>query len=171
VTADRTAVVVGSVTAICTLLLLFPRRPRAIQLTEQRIELGVDADRVFQQLTSFDQGPTIFERSGNHIIAEFPISVGWYHVTTLERVTLDPNRRRVTFEQLRSPFFTVRTATEVFELSAQPGGGSLLTLRGALWPRLGFFGWLITQRVVRPRWDDIDARFLARLRERASLSS
>jgi hypothetical protein len=39
--------------------------------------------------------------------------VGWYELTTLEQVSLDPAKRTVTFEQLRSVFFSVRGATEV----------------------------------------------------------
>jgi hypothetical protein len=128
--------------------------------------LDADPDRVFQQLTSFDQGPRMVERSGNQIIAEFPIQAGWYRVATLERITLDPNRRQVKFEQLRSPFFSVRTATEVFDLAPRPGGGTSIRLTGVLRPRVGLLGWLLTQRVVRARWDAIDATFLARLSER-----
>ena len=98
--------------------------------------------------------------------AEFPVSVGWFRVTTLERVSLDPDRHRITFEQLRSPFFSVRTATEVFELSSLTGGGTLVRLKGNLSPRLGLFGWLVTRFVVRPHWDEIDGNFLRRLRKR-----
>src|SRR5438128_1254660 len=91
----------------------------------------------------------------------FPVSVGWLRVTTLERVSLDSDRHRITFEQLRSPFFSVRTATEVFELSTLAGGATLVSLS----PRLGLFGWLVTRYIVRPRWDQIDGNFLRRLRE------
>jgi hypothetical protein len=89
--------------------------------------------------------------------------VGWLRVTTLERVSLDPERHRITFEQLRSPFFSVRTATEVFQLSALTGGATLVSLNGSLSPRLGLFGWLVTRYVVRSRWDAIDGNFLRRL--------
>jgi hypothetical protein len=163
-TRRQTLIVVGTAT-LGVLPLLLPRQPDPVHLTEQQAELDADPDQVFDQLTSFDQGPRIVQRSANQIIAEFPISVGWYRVTTLERITLDADRRRVTFEQLRSPFFSVQSATEVFELLPRPGGGTVITLRGTLWPRLGLFGWLMTLRVVRPRWDAIDAKALARLRE------
>jgi hypothetical protein len=59
------------------------------------MRLDADIDEVFQQLASFDQGPTIIERNGNQIIAEFPVTVGWLRVTTLERVSLDPDRHRL----------------------------------------------------------------------------
>jgi hypothetical protein len=32
------------------------------------------------------------------------VQVGWYRTTTRERVTLDPNRRRLVFEQLHPRF-------------------------------------------------------------------
>jgi hypothetical protein len=81
-------------------------------------------------------------------------------------VTLDPDRRTVTFEQLRSPFFSVRGATEVFALAPPAAGGTDVTLRGVVWPRLGAFGWLVTRLLVRPRWDGIEAKFLENVRER-----
>jgi hypothetical protein len=164
--AARTTVILSGVVALGALPLLLPRNPGAIALTEQQIGLEAEPDQVFQQLSSFEQGPRIVERSANQIVAEFPVRVGWYQLTTLERITLDPDRRRLTFEQLRSPFFSLRTATEAFELSSRPGGGTVLTVRGVLWPRLGAFGWVVTNAVVRPRWDQIEAQFLARLRQR-----
>jgi hypothetical protein len=159
-------VIVTGVVALGALPLLMPRNPDAIALTEQQTELEAEPDQVFQQLSSFEQGPRIVERSANQIVAAFPIRIGWYQLETLERITLNPDRRRLTFEQLRSPFFSVRTATEEFELSSRPGGGTVLMVRGVLWPRLGAFGWLVTKTVVRPRWDQIEAQFLARLRQR-----
>lgn len=164
--APRRELIIGGVAALGVLPLLLPRQLEPVPLSEQRVELEAEPDRVFAQPTVFGEGPRIVERSGNEMIAEFPIQMGWYRVTTLERITLDPNRRQVKFEQLRSPFFSVRTATEVFDLAPGPGGGTLLTLHGVLWPRLGLFGRLITQRVVKPRWDAIDAEYLGRLRER-----
>jgi len=72
----------------------------------------------------------------------------------------------LTFEQLRSPFFSVRTATEIFELAPAPGGGMQVTLRGVIWPRLGAVGWLVTRTIVRPHWDRIDSKFLDGVRQR-----
>ena len=160
------AAIAGGIIVVGALVL--PRRPAAILLSEQRMRVDADIDDVFQQLTSFGQGPTVIERNGNEIIAEFPVSVGWLRVTTLERVSLDSDRHRITFEQLRSPFFSVRTATEVFELSSLRGGATLVSLKGNLSPRLGLFGWLVTRYVVRPRWDEIDGNFLRRLRQRVA---
>jgi hypothetical protein len=159
-------VIAGGITVLGALLL--PRRTGVVPLSEQRIRVDADLDDVFQQLASFDAGPTVIERNGNQVIAEFPVSVGWFRVTTLERVSLDPDRHRITFEQLRSPFFSVRTATEVFELSSLTGGATLVSLKGNLSPRLGLFGWLVTRYVVRPRWDEIDGDFLRRLRQRVA---
>ncbi len=158
------AVIAGGITVLGALLL--PRRTGVVPLSEQQIRVDADLDDVFQQLASFDAGPTVIERNDNQVIAEFPVSVGWLRVTTLERVSLDPDRHRITFEQLRSPFFSVRTATEVFELSSLTGGATLVSLKGNLSPRLGLFGWLVTRYVVRPRWDEIDGNFLRRLRQR-----
>ena len=160
------AVIAGGITVLGALLL--PRRTGVVPLSEQQIRVDADLDDVFQQLASFDAGPTVIERNGNQVIAEFPVSVGWLRVTTLERVSLDPDRHRITFEQLRSPFFSVRTATEVFELSSLTGGATLVSLKGNLSPRLGLFGWLVTRYVVRPRWDEIDGNFLRRLRQRVA---
>jgi len=160
------AVIAGGITVLGALLL--PRRTGVVPLSEQRIRVDADLDDVFHQLASFDAGPTVIERNGNQVIAEFPVSVGWLRVTTLERVSLDPDRHRITFEQLRSPFFSVRTATEVFELSSLTGGATLVSLKGNLSPRLGLFGWLVTRYVVRPRWDEIDGNFLRRLRQRVA---
>ena len=159
------AVIAGGITVVGALLL--PRRPAVVPLSEQRMRVDAEIDDVFQRLTSFDQGPTVIERNGNEIIAEFPVSVGWLRVTTRERVSLDADRHRITFEQLRSPFFSVRTATEVFELSSLSGGATLVGLNGSLSPRLGLLGWLVTRYVVRPRWDEIDGKVLKRLSERA----
>lgn len=161
------ALIVSSFAGVAALILLLSRKPRAVQLTEQQVEVEAEPDQVFQVLTAFDEGPKIVARSAYEIIAEFPVRTGWLRLSTLERITLDPSLRQVTFEQLRSPFFTVRTATEIFALSQKRGGGTTITLNGALWPRLGLFGLLVTQHVVRPRWDKIDAAFLARVRERA----
>jgi hypothetical protein len=158
---SRWALIAGGITLVGALLL--PRRPAGVALSEQRMRVDADLDDVFQQLASFDHGPTVIERNGNQIIAEFPVTVGWFRVTTLERVSLDSDRHRITFEQLRSPFFSVRTATEVFELSTQTRGATLVSLNGSLSPRLGLFGWLVTRYVVRPRWDEIDRNFLRRL--------
>jgi len=160
------AVIAGGITVLGALLL--PRRTGVVPLSEQQIRVDADLDDVFQQLASFDAGPTVIERNDNQVIAEFPVSVGWLRVTTLERVSLDPDRHRITFEQLRSPFFSVRTATEVFELSSLTGGATLVSLKGNLSPRLGLFGWLVTRYVVRPRWDEIDGNFLRRLRQRVA---
>lgn len=161
----RQGLVAGGIAALGPVPVLLPRRSRPVHLSAQRVELHADPEHVFELLISFEEGPRIVGRSANQIVAEFPIRVGWYQTTTLERVTLDPSRREVKFEQLRGPFFSVQTATEVFDISEEPGGVAI-TLRGVLWLRLGLFGWLITQLVVRPRWDAIDAKFLARLRER-----
>ncbi len=160
------AVIAGGITVLGALLL--PRRTGVVPLSEQQIRVDADLDDVFQQLASFDAGPTVIERNDNQVIAEFPVSVGWLRVTTLERVSLDPDRHRITFEQLRSPFFSVRTATEVFELSSLTGGATLVSLKGNLSPRLGLFGWLVTRYVVRPRWDEIDGNSLRRLRQRVA---
>jgi hypothetical protein len=149
-------------------LLLLPRRPKPIPLTEQRVQLQAAPDDVFQRLSTFSDGPKVVERTPHHVIAEFPIRLGWYEVTTLERVTLDPDRRKVTFEQLRSPFFSVRGATEVFALAPAAAGGTDVTLRGVVWPRLGAFGWLVTRLLVRPRWDGIEAKFLENVRQRVA---
>jgi len=157
-------VIVGGLAAVT--LVLLPRRPAPIPLSNQRRTVDAALDEVFQQLASFEPGPTILERRGNHLIVEFPIRVGWYRTTSVERVTLDRDGRRITFEQLRSPFFSIRTATEVFELFPQPGGATLVSLQGLLWPRLGFFGWLTTRQLVKPRWDAIDAKVLERLGQR-----
>jgi hypothetical protein len=154
------AAIAGGIT-LCALLL--PRRPAVVPLSEQRIRVDADIDDVFQHLVSFDSGPRVIEHDDNQIIAEFPVSVGWLRVTTLERVSLDTDRHRITFDQLRSPFFSVRTATEVFQLSSLTGGATLVSLNGSLSPRLGLFGWLVTRYVVRPRWDEIDGKFLRRL--------
>jgi hypothetical protein len=155
------ALIAGGITVAGALLL--PRRPAGVPLSEQRIRVDADIDDVFKQLASFDRGPTVIERNGNQIIAEFPVRVGWLRVTTLERVSLDHDRHRITFEQLRSPFFSVRTATEVFQLSSLTGGATLVSLDGSLSPRLGLVGWLVTRYVVRSRWDAIDGNFLRRL--------
>ncbi len=160
------AVIAGGITVLGALLL--PRRTGVVPLSEQQIRVDADLDDVFQQLASFDAGPTVIECNDNQVIAEFPVSVGWLRVTTLERVSLDPDRHRITFEQLRSPFFSVRTATEVFELSSLTGGATLVSLKGNLSPRLGLFGWLVTRYVVRPRWDEIDGNSLRRLRQRVA---
>lgn len=162
----RALFLLGGAAVVGAVLALFTRDPSAISLTERTVDLAAPPDLVFQQMSAFDQGLNIVERNANQLVVEFPIEVGRYRVTTLERVTLDPERRRLVFEQMRSPFFSIRTATETFQLQDGPGGGATLTVGGLLWPRLGAFGWLVTRWLVRPRWDDIEAKHLDRLRER-----
>jgi hypothetical protein len=160
----RRLTLVGGVLVLAVLSLLLPRRPKAIPLTKQRIQLQSAPDDVFQALSNFDRGPKVLERTARQLVAEFPVRVGRYEVTTLERVSLDPAKGLVTFEQLRSPFFSVRGATEVFALAPAAAGGTEVSLRGVIRPRFGAFGWLVTRFVVRPFWDRIDARFLEGLR-------
>lgn len=117
-------------------------------------------DDVFRALSTFNEGPKVLERTAHQVIAEFTVRFRWFELTTLERVTLDPDKRKVSFEQLRSPFFSVRGAIEVFALAPAAAGGTEVTLSGLVRPRLGAFGWLVTRLVVRPRWDRIDAMFL-----------
>src|SRR5215813_9826466 len=52
--------------------------------------------QVFLDLASFDQGARTVETQRFRIIVKLPVSLGSYTVTTLERVTMDPNRRQVT---------------------------------------------------------------------------
>lgn len=161
----RVTLVLGAL-VLGALSLLLPRRPKAISLTQQRAHLQAAPDDVFRALSTFNDGPKVLERAAHQVIAEFTVRFRWYEVTTLERVSLDPDKRKICFEQLRSPFFSVRRATEVFALAPAAAGGTEVTLRGLLWPRLGAFGWLVTRLVVRPRWDRIDAKFLNSMRQR-----
>src|SRR5438876_11350342 len=160
--AMRRLDLVAGVFVLAALSLLLPRRPKGVPLTEQRIQLQSAPDDVFQTLSNFDRGPKVLECTAHQLVAEFAVRVGWYELTTLERVSLDPSKQKVTFEQLRSPFFTVRRATEVFALAPAAVGGPEVRLRGVIRPRFGAFGWLVTRFVVRPLWDRIDARFLER---------
>jgi hypothetical protein len=161
----RKGLLVGGVSAGLALAILAVQ-PAPIHLSEREVTVSADPDRVFQQMTSFGEGgPRIVERGDNHIVAEFSVRVGFYQATTRERITLDPDHRKITFDQLRSPFFSVRTARETFELRPGPKGDTVITLHGTLWPQLGAFGWLVTRFVVRPRWDRIEETFLERLRQ------
>lgn len=163
--AGRWRSVLGGAFSIGAVFLLIRIDSGPISLSEQRVHVAAEPDRVYQQMTTFGQGPRVVERGDNQVIAEFPITVGRYQVTTRERITLDSAQRRLTFEQLRSPFFTVRTAREVFELSSSPTGGTDLTMRGTLWPQWGGAGWLVTRWLVRPYWDRIEASHLDHLRQ------
>jgi len=163
--AGRWRLVLGGAFSIGAVFLLLRIDSGPISLSEQHAHLAAEPDRVYQQMTTFDQGPRVVERGENQVIAEFPITVGRYHVTTRERITLDPDERRLTFEQLRSPFFSVRTAREDFELASSPTGGTDLTMRGTLWPQWGAVGWLVTRWMVRPYWDRIEANHLDHLRQ------
>lgn len=160
---SRWRLLLGGALSAGTVLLLLRIDLGPIPLTEQRVVLASSPDQIYQSLTRFGPSPRIVERGDSYLIAEFPITVGRYRVTTRERITLDPTHRQLTFEQLRSPFFSVRTAREVFELGPAPNDTTVLTVRGTLWPQLGVFGWLVTRQLVRPYWDRIEARHLAQL--------
>jgi len=136
----------------------------SIALPEQRIILADVPEAIFRQLSAFDE-QRILARGENEIIAEFAGQIGRYRWTTRERVRFDPDRHRITFEQLRPPFFTVRTAVETFDLMPNAEGGTTLIVRGTLTPRLGPFGWLMTRWVVRPCWERIEMKHLDRLSE------
>lgn len=137
----------------------------SIPLKEQRVTLHAAPDDLYRYLTEME-GPRIVERRENMVIAEFAGQIGPYHWRTRERVRFDPNRRRITFEQLRPPFFTVRTAVETFDVGYGPGGMTTLVVNGMLMPRLGPFGWLVTRGIVRPAWERIERKHLARLSDR-----
>jgi hypothetical protein len=141
-------------------------RPPPVRLTRRRACIAGPADAVYDRMAAFDDGPRVLERTADHVIAAFPVRSGWYRGMTLERVTLDPNRRRLVFEQLRSPFPGVGGATETFELTPLGGGATLVSLQGTINPSLGLPGWLVTRWLVRPHWDKIDAAYLERLRLR-----
>ena len=138
--------------------------PGPVPLSRQEFHLPAGRDAVYGRMTAFEPPVNVLERDETHALAEFPVEAGWYRTTTRERIALDPDHRRVVFEQLRSPFPTVRTATETFALDDAPGGGTRVTLTGEIAPRLGIPGWLLTRYLVRPRWDRIDAGFLERVR-------
>ncbi|HVC33857.1 MAG TPA: hypothetical protein VNL16_10145 [Chloroflexota bacterium] len=163
--AGRRRLLLGATLSIGVVFLLLQIDSGPVSLAEQHVHLAPEPDRVYQQMTTFSPGPLIVERGENQVIAEFPITVGRYHVTTRERITMDPNQRRLTFEQLRSPFFSVRTAREVFELSTSPTGGTDLSVHGTLWPQWGIVGGLVTRWLVRPYWDRIEANHLEHLRQ------
>jgi len=165
VDGGRRRLIVAGTVSIGAVFLLLPIDSRPISLGEQRVHLEAEPDRVYQQMTVFGPGPRVVERAENQVIAEFPITVGRYHVTTRERITLEPDQCRLTFDQLRSPFFTVRTAREVFELASSPTGGTDLTMHGTLWPQWGVVGWLVTRWLVRPYWDRVEANHLDHLRQ------
>src|SRR5258708_28170416 len=111
---------VGGVSAGLALAILAVQ-PAPIHLSKREVTVSADPDRVFQQMTSFGEGgPRIVERGDNYVVAEFPVRVGFYQTRTRERITLDSDHRQITFDQLRSPFFSVRTAREPFELQPRP---------------------------------------------------
>jgi len=109
----------------------------------------------------------VLERGENEIVAAFAGQIGRYHWRTRERVCFDPARHWITFEKLRPPFFTIRTALETFHMAPNAEGGTTLVVRGTLTPCLGPFGWLIIRWVVRPCWERIETNHLARLSERS----
>jgi hypothetical protein len=78
----RLTIVCGAV-VLGAVLLLLPRRPKPVPLTEQRVGLQAAPDDVFQTLSTFSDGPKVVERTAHHVIAEFPIRLGWYELTTL----------------------------------------------------------------------------------------
>jgi hypothetical protein len=139
-------------------------RPPGVPLTRRRVRVPGPADAVYDRMAAFDDGPRVLERTADHVVAEFPVRAGWYRGTTLERVTLDPSRRRLVFEQLRRPFPGVGGAIETFELTPLWDGATLVSLDGTISPSLGLLGWLVTRWLVRPHWDKIDAAYLERVR-------
>ncbi len=80
----------------------------------------------------------VLERGENKIVAAFAGQIGRYHWRTRER--FDPARHRITFEQLRPPFFTIRTALETFHMAPNAEGGTTLVVRGTLTLCLDPFG-------------------------------
>jgi hypothetical protein len=154
--------VAGAVVAAGAALLRLDVGP--VPLTRQQFHLPARREDVYRRMTAFEPPVNVVERTDTYAVAEFPVEAGWYRTVTRERVALDPAVRRGVFEQLRSPFPTVRIATETFELEDAPAGGTTVTLTGEIEPRLGVAGWLLTRWLVRPRWDRIDAAFLARVR-------
>lgn len=133
-----------------------------IALAETRVVLQAMPDDVYRRLTT-QEGPRIIERGDTFFVAEFAGQIGRYHWTTRERVTFDPDRQRITFVQLRRPFFSVRTAIETFDITPGPDHTTVLIVNGTLSPRLGPFGWLVTRWIVRPAWERIEAKHLTRL--------
>jgi len=134
-----------------------------VPLTRQQVHLPAPRAEVYRRMTAFEPPVNVVERGESQVIAEFPVAAGWYRTVTRERVALDPALRRIVFRQLRSPFPTVRSATETFTLEDAPAGGTTVTLTGEIEPRQGVAGWLVTRCLVRPHWDRIDAAFLARV--------
>lgn len=141
----------------------------SIPLAEMCVTLHAMPDDVSRHLTT-QAGLRLIERGDNSLVAEFMGQIGRYHWTTRERVTFDSNRRRITFEQLRRPFFSVRTAIETFDITPGPDDTTVLIVNGTLMPRLGPLGWLVTRWIVRPAWERIEGKHLERLRQRFNMA-
>lgn len=136
----------------------------SIPLAETRVTLHAMPDDVYRHLMT-QEGPRIIERGDTFFVAEFAGQIGRYHWMTRERVTFAPNQRKITFEQLRRPFFSVRTAIETFDIIPGPDDTTDLIVNGTLTPRLGPLGWLVTRWIVRPAWERIEGKHLERLRQ------
>lgn len=135
-------------------------------LPAQEWALKGQPEDVYALLAQIAEGGRILQRDQSSATVEFRLQIGRFSFTTLEQVTFDDQARQIQFKQLRSPFFSVRTATEMFQLSPAPGGTTTLLVTGALHAQWGLIGWIVTRLLVRRVWALTEARHLKQLADR-----
>ncbi len=108
---------------------------------------------------------TVVERKDNRLLVEFMSRDGNRLYRTLEEVNLFPPER-ITFRHLEGP---LHYASEEFRLSEVPEG-TRLSYRGQIecrMPWLPGLGWLTARFYVRPKYQGVVRRHMARLKEAA----
>jgi hypothetical protein len=145
-----------------------------VSLAEHSVTIKVPRPPVFQMFSSFgeedhpgDNGEraTVVEREDNLLLVEFMSSDGNRLYRTLEEVILFPPER-ITFKHLEGP---LHSASEEFRLAQVPDG-TRLSYRGQIecrMPWLPGIGWLAAGFYVRPRYQGVARRHMARLKEAA----
>ena len=131
----------------------------AVPLPEMHVRLAGSGEQVYHLMARLE-GARIMEQDDASAVAEFSIVVGRFTFTTQERVWFDRAGQRLIFEQMRSPFFGVRRAREVFALSPLSDDATLLKVTGTLYTDWGLLGWAVTRFLVRPVWARVEARHL-----------
>lgn len=145
-----------------------------VTLADQRTHIIAPRPLVFQMLSAFGKGhlpgdegesSTVLEREGDDLLVEFITQEGKRRYRTLEEVKLFPPER-ITFRHLESPLYH---SAEEFHL-VEALDGTELSYRGDIQCRIPWapgIDWLIALFYVRPKYNRIIKKHLARLKEAA----